>query len=67
MEVITTDELQKRLKISRFTVWKWRKDGILPEPIHLGTRSIRWDWEAIVLILKSRKSKKYGRPNVRQN
>lgn len=62
MEIITTAELQKRLKVSRTTVWKWSKNGVIPPPIELGERALRWDWEAILAALKARKPGKRGRP-----
>ena len=34
--------LSKTLGISESTLWRWRKAGLIPEPINLGPRIVGW-------------------------
>lgn len=53
-KLLTTDELCKWLKVSRPTIWRWRKQG-LP---YTGTeRSIRYQPEQVMKWLDNQKSK----------
>ena len=36
-------KLAEMLSISRATVWRWVKNGALPQPRKLGRNSTRWD------------------------
>ncbi|WP_446719047.1 helix-turn-helix transcriptional regulator [Halomonas sp. 3F2F] len=38
----------KRYKISRSTVWRWIKDGVIPPPIRIGPRAVRWRLSVLV-------------------
>jgi len=40
-------ELAKKLGVSTTTLWRWRKDGYLPEPSKLGPKLIFWDASVI--------------------
>jgi predicted DNA-binding transcriptional regulator AlpA len=44
--LVNLAELQKRLKVSRFTVWRWVQTGSLPKPIKK-SKEIFWDLDVI--------------------
>lgn len=35
-------DLARRFCVSRITVWRWSKQGILPKPIPIGPNCTRW-------------------------
>ncbi|WP_411993365.1 helix-turn-helix transcriptional regulator [Agarivorans sp. DSG3-1] len=39
---IRSNELSEALSISHSTLWRWRKAGVVPEPIALGPRIVGW-------------------------
>ncbi|PMM19949.1 hypothetical protein BCT62_00375 [Vibrio splendidus] len=39
---IRANELSEALGISLSTLWRWRKAGVVPEPISLGPRIVGW-------------------------
>jgi len=39
---LTARELRARLNISHSTCWRWVRADILPSPIRLGKRAVRW-------------------------
>lgn len=53
-QVLRPRELSAMLHIHRSTLLRWRRNGILPPPIHLGARSIGWLRETIDQWLASR-------------
>ena len=40
---LTDREVGQMLGVSRATVWRWSKDGRLPQPRKIGENSTRWD------------------------
>ena len=38
----TRQEIEKRFKVSRATIYRWIKAGQFPTPIHLGANMVRW-------------------------
>lgn len=42
---ITTEELAEKLKVTRQTIWLWRKNGLPHIKI---SRSVRFDFEAVL-------------------
>lgn len=40
--IVRPNELAKMLGVSTVTLWSWRRQGILPEPMQLGPRFIGW-------------------------
>jgi hypothetical protein len=50
-ELITTEELSRRLKIDRITIWKLSKQNIIKGRIKIG-KSVRFDWDAVLANLK---------------
>ena len=41
-KIVRVQELLTYLKVSRATIYRWRKDGSFPSPIYLGKRTICW-------------------------
>jgi len=41
-ELLTTEEFRRKARISKSTVIRWRREGIGPEPIRTGPRTIRY-------------------------
>lgn len=39
---IRANDLSEALGISLSTLWRWRKAGVVPEPIALGPRIVGW-------------------------
>ncbi len=44
----TDRDLAARYAISRASVWRWVKQGQLPEPVTLGPATTRWSLDAIL-------------------
>tara|TARA_R110001592_G_scaffold306270_1_gene579181 strand:+ start:353 stop:535 length:183 start_codon:yes stop_codon:yes gene_type:complete len=47
-------ELAVRYSVSRATIWRWVKNGLLPKPIQLSVGSTRWEREAIEALDSTR-------------
>jgi predicted DNA-binding transcriptional regulator AlpA len=41
-QLLTTNEVARLLRISRVTLWDWRRKGLVPPPIKLGLNRLRW-------------------------
>jgi excisionase family DNA binding protein len=54
--IIRTNELAKRLGVSRTTLWRWERDGVLPPKIRLGSNSVGWNSRDIDRWIESRAS-----------
>jgi len=46
----------KELGISRSTLWRWVRDGLLPKPIKIGSQAVGWREETLVEYIKSREN-----------
>jgi predicted DNA-binding transcriptional regulator AlpA len=44
---VRVGDLVTLLKVSRTTIWAWRRTGLLPPPERLGPNTIRWPVEVI--------------------
>ena len=55
IEIITQDELCKRLMISKPTIIRWVKKKKIPT-IRIG-RSVRFNWQSVIEELESQKNK----------
>ena len=55
IEIITQDELCKRLMISKPTVIRWVKKKKIPS-LRIG-RSVRFNWQTVIEALESQKNK----------
>lgn len=54
--LLTEREVAAALRISRVSLWKWRRAGRFPAPIVLGPRTLRWPESAVANFLESRKT-----------
>lgn len=52
-ELITQDELARRLGVSTHTVARWRRRGLIPSR-RLGTRLLRFDYHEVQAALERR-------------
>lgn len=52
MQQINDVKLAEMLSISRATVWRWVKNGTLPQPRKLGRNTTRWDVEEVSKAIK---------------
>jgi excisionase family DNA binding protein len=53
-ELLTTTEVARLLRISRMTLWEWRRKGLVPAPLKLGMNRLRWRADDVRKYLKSR-------------
>ncbi len=53
-KIIRINELSDLLGISKVTLWRWRKEGMLPVPILLGNRVVAWREDDINAWLNER-------------
>ncbi len=58
--VLTYKDLQRQLKKSRATLWRWVRAGLLPPPIQLGPNSVGWRRSTYEAWLNSRPTKSRG-------
>jgi len=42
IKLINPSELADKLRISPTTLWRWRKERLIPPALDLGSRVIRW-------------------------
>ncbi len=42
MKILREHDICERLKVSRSTLWRWRRKGNFPRPIRLGENTIGW-------------------------
>jgi excisionase family DNA binding protein len=56
-KLLTINELCETLKVDRSTIYRWRAQGLLPEPTKRWG-SPRYDWEEVQAALKAKKSLK---------
>ena len=59
-EFITQDQLARKLKVSKVTIWRMINDGRLPKMITIGVRSKRWVSADINAWLQSLKHNQKG-------
>ncbi|PSW75481.1 AlpA family transcriptional regulator [Photobacterium sp. GB-50] len=51
--LITQDELCELTSKGRITIWRWIKEGILPEPMRINGVVLGWEEDVIKNWLKS--------------
>lgn len=56
-QIIRPAELARQLNVSLTTIWRWRLQGIIPQPVLLGSRIIGWDQDTIDEWLQALKEK----------
>lgn len=49
-EILTAEELSKRLKVSPDTVLLWAQQGKIPK-IKVSAKTVRFDWQEVVRAL----------------
>lgn len=54
--VIRYSELANELGVSTSTLWRWRQDKVIPEPISLGPRLVVWERVVIEQWLESKRT-----------
>ena len=42
LTILRPADLIRILGVSRPTLWRWRRDNVLPEPIQLASNSVGW-------------------------
>ena len=40
---LTDTEMAQLYRVSRATIWRWAKDGIIPKPHKVGANTTRWN------------------------
>jgi predicted DNA-binding transcriptional regulator AlpA len=53
-QLLTTTDVARLLRISRVTLWDWRRRGLVPPPLRLGMNRLRWRADDVRNFLKSR-------------
>ena len=38
----TRQQVEKLIKVSRPTLYRWMKNGDFPKPVHMGSNMVRW-------------------------
>jgi len=41
-KIIRRSKLAEIFGVSETTIWRWQRDGVIPQPIRLGPRMIGW-------------------------
>lgn len=55
MKLVSDVTLAKHLGVSRNTVWRWVREGLIPEPYRIGNKVSRWDLHQVHGILIDKK------------
>jgi excisionase family DNA binding protein len=54
MQMISINQLGDILGVSRATIYRWIKDGLIPAPIQLGPRRVAFPRESVEKLISSR-------------
>ncbi|MCH9650809.1 MAG: AlpA family phage regulatory protein [Deltaproteobacteria bacterium] len=52
--IVRVNELSERLGVSRVTLWRWERKGLLPRKLRLGPNTVGWLESEIEEWLSSR-------------
>jgi prophage regulatory protein len=52
--IIRQDELAERLGVTRVTLWRWCRQGLLPKPLQLGPNTTGWTVQEIDAWIQAR-------------
>jgi prophage regulatory protein len=52
--MIRAAALAKQLGVSEVTIWRWRRDGVLPAPTEIGPNTVAWPCSTIEEWLRAR-------------
>jgi excisionase family DNA binding protein len=53
-QLLTTTEVARLLRISRVTLWEWRRKGLVPAPVRVGLNRLRWRANEVRDYLRTR-------------
>ena len=63
--LLNVHEVARLFGVNKSSIWRWVKQGIIPEPIHVGGRT-RWiEAEILVMIKKAKADRKTSDRNER--
>lgn len=51
MKLVSDTNLAKHFGVSRNTIWRWVREGLIPEPYRIGKKVSRWDLHQVHEIL----------------
>jgi prophage regulatory protein len=54
-DLLKAADVMQKLGIGRTALWRWMKAGILPPPIRIGKRYMRWREEDIEAFISNRR------------
>ena len=46
-QIIRAKALAKTMGVSTTTLWRWRQQGVIPQPMLIGSRVVGWDKKSI--------------------
>ncbi|MFL0797826.1 MAG: AlpA family phage regulatory protein [Cellvibrionaceae bacterium] len=52
-----SDELATRWGVSKTTIWRWRREKLIPPPLALGPRMVGWHIEVIEAVERGMKAR----------
>ena len=61
-QLLTRQEVEKRCRIARTTIYRLMRAGQFPEPIKIGPRAVRWPESEITSWVESRPRATGDRP-----
>ena len=56
--LLRRDEVMDLLQISEATLYRWQREGIIPQPVSLGPRSKRWPRDEIEAFIAAKQHKR---------
>jgi len=60
VELVSAEQLAKRLSVSRRTIFRLVASGRLPQPLRLSKRTVRWRWADVEEFLAKHERPKRG-------
>lgn len=58
--LLRRDEVMDLLQISEATLYRWQREGLIPQPVSLGPRSKRWPVDEIEAFIAGKRVPKDG-------
>lgn len=53
--ILSRDEMSSRISVSKMTLYRWVKQGVLPPPVQVGPRRVGWLESQVEEFIASRK------------
>lgn len=50
-KMITITEVAELAQVGKITIWRWCRDGVMPQPLRITKRCLRWPEETILAWL----------------